>query len=245
MMELQLITCTEGYKNKLTGLLKKDVLLMPHAFQNDLEINFNEKRDIDIGFLGSLFLNDKLHVGRINMIYNLIKNYEKSYIAINFSKLFILDFLVFIFSSIVKLKFFKNIKLFYKIVYIFIFSKKPTFGKHMFNILRNTKILVNKHIEDTTYAGNMRLFEGTGLGCLLITDYKKGLEKLFEIENDVIVYKNDNQIYEKIEYYLKNEIRRIIIAKKGYKKTKNLHNYANRIFVLDKFIKKKLKDENL
>ena len=100
-----IITCTEGYKNKLTGLLKKDVLLMPHAFQNDLEINFNEKRDIDIGFLGSLFLNDKLHVGRINMIYNLIKNYEKSYI-VNFSKLFILDFLVFIFSSIVKLKFF-------------------------------------------------------------------------------------------------------------------------------------------
>ena len=36
----------------------------------------------------------------------------------------------------------------------------------------------------------MRLFEGTGLGCLLITNYKKGLEKLFEIENDIIVYKN-------------------------------------------------------
>ena len=44
------------------------------------------------------------------------------------------------------------------------------------------KYVINKHIEDTEYAGNMRLFEGTGSGCLLITDYKRDLEKLFHID---------------------------------------------------------------
>ena len=240
-----IITCTEGYRKKLKNLIKNDVFLMHHAFQNDLEINFEEKRDFDVGFLGSLFLNEKLHIGRVSMIYNLIKNFNNSYVAINFSKLFILDFLMFILNSIIKLNFFKNIKIFYKIIYIFFFSKKPTFGKNMFDVLKNTKILINKHIEDTEYAGNMRLFEGTGLGCLLITDYKKDLEKLFNINNDIVIYESENQILEKINYYLNNNSIRISIAKSGYNKTKNFHNYLNRVNELDKFIKKKLKSENL
>ena len=240
-----IITCTEGYQKKIKNLIKNDVFLMHHAFQNDLEINFEEKRIFDVGFLGSLFLNDKLHVGRINIIYNLIKNFDKSYIAINFSKLFMLDFLMFILNSIIKLNFFKNIKIFYKIIYIFIFSKKPIFGKNMFDVLKNTKILINKHIEDTEYAGNMRLFEGTGLGCLLITDYKKELEKLFKIDEDIVIYTSEKQIFEKINFYLKNNNTRINIAKNGYNKTKSFHNYLNRVNELDKFIKKKLKNENL
>jgi spore maturation protein CgeB len=240
-----LITCTAGYRKKLKNLIKNDVFLMHHAFQNDLEINFEEKRDFDVGFLGSLFLNENLHIGRVSIIYNLIKNFNNSYVAINFSKLFILDFLMFILNSIIKLNFFKNIKIFYKIIYIFFFSKKPTFGKNMFDVLKNTKILINKHIEDTEYAGNMRLFEGTGLGCLLITDYKKDLEKLFNINNDIVIYASEKQILEKINYYLKNNSIRISIAKSGYNKTKSFHNYLNRVNELDKFIKKKLKNENL
>ena len=240
-----IITCTEGYKKKLKNFIKNDVFLMHHAFQNDLEINFEEKRNFDVGFLGSLFLNDKLHVGRINIIYNLIKNFDKSYIAINFSKFFILDFLMFLLNSIIKLNFLKNIKIFYKIIYIYIFSKKPIFGKNMFNVLKNTKILINKHIEDTEYAGNMRLFEGTGLGCLLITDYKKDLEKLFKIDHDIVIYDDEKQIFDKISHYLKDNNSRINIAKNGYNKTISFHNYLNRVNNLDKFIKKKLKNENL
>ena len=56
--------------------------------------------------------------------------------------------------------------------------------------------MINKHIEDTEYAGNMRLFEGTGLGCLLITDYKKDLEKLFKIDEDVVIFDNEKYIFE-------------------------------------------------
>ena len=240
-----IITCTEGYRKKLKNLIKNDVFLMHHAFQNDSEINFEEKRYFDVGFLGSLFLNNNLHVGRINIIYDLIKNFNKSYIAINFSKHFILDFLRFILNSIIKLNFFKNIKIFYKIIYIFVFSKNPIFGQNMFDVLKNTKILINKHIEDTEYAGNMRLFEGTGLGCLLITDYKKDLEKLFKIGEDVVIFDNEKYILEKISFYLKDNNARINIAKNGYNKTKSFHNYLNRVNELDKFIKKKINNENL
>ena len=49
----------------------------------------------------------------------------------------------------------------------------------MFSILSKSKILINAHIEDTKYAGNMRLFEGTAAGCMVITDNKLGLKELF------------------------------------------------------------------
>lgn len=240
-----IITCTEGYRKKIINLINNDAFLMQHAFKNIFEINFYEERHIDVSFLGSLFLSNKLHVGRVDIIYNLIKNYKKSYVAINFSKFFLLDFLMFIVNSIIKFKFLKNFSKFYKIIFIFLFSKKPVFGKEMFKVLKNSKILINKHIEDTEYAGNMRLFEGTGLGCLLITDYKRDLEKLFDIENEIILYNNHNQLFEKINYYLKDSKNRLKISKNGYKKTRSVHNYSSRINELDKFIQKKINNENL
>lgn len=240
-----IITCTEGYRKKIINLINIDSLLIQHAFRNVLEINFYEERYIDVSFLGSLFLSNKLHIGRIDIIYNLIKNYKKSYVAINFSKFFLLDFFMFIINSIIKFKFLKNFSKFYKIIFIFLFSKKPVFGKEMFKVLKSSKILINKHIEDTEYAGNMRLFEGTGLGCLLITDYKRDLEKLFDIEDEIVLYNNHNQLFEKINHYLKDSKNRLKISKNGYNKTRAIHNYSNRINELDKFIKKKINNENL
>lgn len=240
-----IITCTEGYRKYITKEIKKDVFLMQHAFEDIFKINFSEKRDIDVSFLGSIFLNNKLHVGRIDIIYSLLKHFKKNYIAINFSKFFLLDFSIFILNSIIKFNFFKNIKKIYKIIYIFLFSKKPIFGKEMIEVLKNTKILINKHIEDSEYAGNMRLFEGTGLGCLLITDYKRDIEKLFNVEDEIVLYNDHDQLVEKIKFFLKNHKNLEKIAKKGYFKTKTFHNYSNRINKLDKFFKERINCENL
>ena len=108
----------------------------------------------------------------------------------------------------------------------------------MYSVLSKSKILVNQHIEDTDYAGNMRLFEGTGSGCLMITDHKKELEKLFIIDEEVITYKNSDELFKKIEIYLQNPTELKKIAKKGQEKTMSNHNYSNRINQLDYFIKK-------
>ena len=135
--------------------------------------------------------------------------------------------------------------MFYKIIYIFLFSKKPLFGKDMLNIIKKSKILINKHIEDTEYAGNMRLFEATGSGSMLITDYKKDLENLFVVDEEIIVFNNNDELFDLINYYLKNDEIRLKIAKNGYKKTFDVHNYHNRVKKLDKFIKSKLNNENI
>ena len=191
---------------------------MQHAFKVNENLDFTKKRDIDVSFLGSLFLNNKLHLSRVDIIYNLIKNFDNSYVAVNFSKYFLAELILLILDSVIKFTFIKKMKIFYKIIYIFLFSKKPLFGKDMLNILKKSKILINKHIEDTEYAGNMRLFEATGCGSMLITDYKKDLENLFVLDDEIIVFNSNDELFDLIKYYLKNDKIRLKIAKNGFKK---------------------------
>ena len=111
----------------------------------------------------------------------------------------------------------------------------------MINILSKSKILINTHIEDTKYAGNMRLFEGTAAGCMVITDNKLGLKKLFIPKKEVVIYNNVNDLFKKINYFLKNMPKLILIANKGKKKTTLLHSYRNRAKEFHKIIHKNLK----
>ena len=239
------ITCTEGYKTKFDNLTKKKILLMHHAFNNKYKASLiNYKRDIDIAFIGSLFVNKGLHSGRIEIIYELLKGFKKKYVAINFSKYF----LIHLFRFFIRLLFDSSIRgknLLYKLLYIYLFSKKPIFGSKMYEILKKSKILVNMHIEDTVYAGNMRLFEGTGCGCLLLTDNKKNLNKLFNLQKELVIYHDKNDLIKKINYYLKNLKNLSKIATTGKKKTLTQHNYQSRVKILDKFIKKSLKNEKI
>lgn len=242
-----IITCTKGYKQKILNFINKDIHIMHHAYKND-ENKFEENngRNIDVGFVGSLFLNKSLHTGRIDIIYELIKKYNNNYVAINFSKYFFIEFFYFIFKLLISFKVIRSFKVFYKILYIYIFSKKAVFGKDMYRILKKTKILINKHIDDTEFAGNMRLFEATGSGCLLITDSKKDINKFFNINEEIVIFKNKEDLINKINFYLNYQEKLKKIADAGKKKTITVHNYKNRVSELDIFIKQKLKDnENI
>ena len=145
-----------------------------------------------------------------------------------------------IFRSIFKFDLFEKISFFYKLIYIYYFSKKPIFGKKMLKILNRTKILVNTHIEDTEYAGNMRLFEGTGSGCLLITDVKKDIDKLFKPNEEIELFLDKLDLIKKCTYYLKNQDKLNNISKAGLKKTLNFHSYKHRADLLNNFIIKNI-----
>ena len=57
-----ILTCTEDYKKKILRATGKPVYLMQHAYSNETVIKYNSrKRDIDVTFIGSLFINKKLH----------------------------------------------------------------------------------------------------------------------------------------------------------------------------------------
>ena len=57
--------------------------------------------------------------------------------------------------------------------------------------------VLNRHIADAgDHANNMRLYEATGVGSLLVTDAKQNLAELFEPGREVVTYRDADELVE-------------------------------------------------
>jgi len=112
-------------------------------------------------------------------------------------------------------------------------------GKEMYKILLQSKITINRHgAVAQNYACNMRLYEATGCGALLITDHKDNIDKLFEVDKEIVSYKTAHELKEKINYYINNPEKAKTIAKAGQQRTLQEHTYLNRMKELVKILEK-------
>lgn len=116
--------------------------------------------------------------------------------------------------------------------------KGQAWGAQMYEILRNSKITINHHIDIAEcFANNMRLYEATGCGTLLITDDKKNLNELFEVGKEVVVYRSADELVDLIQHYGKHDAEREQIAIAGQKRTLTEHTYYNRMAELAEIIR--------
>lgn len=114
-------------------------------------------------------------------------------------------------------------------------------GLEMYKILAQSKIVINRHINAAeNYANNMRLYETTGMGALLVTDMKDNLNDLFEVGKEVVAYENEKDLIEKIQYYLAHDDEREKIAKAGQRRTLKNHTYKIRMKELENILLKYL-----
>jgi len=103
-------------------------------------------------------------------------------------------------------------------------------GLEMFSLFQKSFISINRHIDVAeNYANNMRLFEATGCGALLITDYKDNLNELFEISKEVVAYRSLEECAALVKYYLANPEEAQEIARAGQARTLRDHTYAKRM----------------
>lgn len=103
-------------------------------------------------------------------------------------------------------------------------------GREMFSALTHSKITLNNHIDVAeNYANNMRLFEATGCGALLVTDYKDNLADLFEIGKEVVAYRSTEECIALIKYYLEHPTEAAQIAHAGQQRTLRDHSYTIRM----------------
>jgi len=106
----------------------------------------------------------------------------------------------------------------------------PAWGADMLNILFQSRITLNSHIDVAeSYAGNLRLFEGTGSGALLVTDWKKNLHEMFEPGKEVVAYRTPEECLEMVQYYLEHDDEREAIAQAGQSRTLSDHTYYDRM----------------
>jgi spore maturation protein CgeB len=83
----------------------------------------------------------------------------------------------------------------------------------MYQALRRSLITLNSHIDMVgREAGNARLFEATGVGTFLLTDFKDNLQTLFEPSREVVAWRSVNECLSMIDRYLNDEDERTAVA---------------------------------
>lgn len=106
-------------------------------------------------------------------------------------------------------------------------------GLDMYRALARSKVTLNRHINVAeNNANNMRLYEATGVGTLLITDMKDNLGDLFEIGREIVAYSSQEEAAELIRYYLSHPEEAQAIAKAGQARTLRDHTYERRMHEL-------------
>jgi len=106
----------------------------------------------------------------------------------------------------------------------------PMWGYAMYKQLSLSRIVLNSHIDVAgEYGGNMRMYEATGVGAFLLTDWKKDLSDIFEIGKEIVTYHDSEECITLIKYYLTHEVERETIAKAGQLRTLHDHTYYHRM----------------
>jgi len=103
-------------------------------------------------------------------------------------------------------------------------------GLDMYRALARSRVTLNRHINVAeNNANNMRLFEATGVGALLITDDKDNLGELFEVGKEVVTYSSPEEAAEMIRYYIAHPEEARTIARAGQSRTLRDHTYQRRM----------------
>jgi len=102
-------------------------------------------------------------------------------------------------------------------------------GADMYQTLRRSRVTLNSHIDLAgREAGNMRLFEATGVGAFLLTDFKDNLHTLFEPDREVAVWRTSDDCLAAIGRALEDDGDRAGIARAGQARTMTQHTYRHR-----------------
>jgi hypothetical protein len=103
-------------------------------------------------------------------------------------------------------------------------------GLDMYGRLAESRVTLNRHIGAAEgHANNMRLYEATGVGALLITEAAPNLAGIFDPGAEVVAYTGGDDLIEKARHYLEHEDERAAIAAAGQARTRREHTYEQRV----------------
>lgn len=221
----QVYTGSKGFVNMMRdyGI---PAYLLRHAFEPEILNRLSEsKRRNEVCFLGSILVGKNAHNNRLDMLDIL----EKS----NVPYIFYGDIYNHAqaderYSSIIK-EVEKN-------------RGTSLFGMNYYAVLNQYNICLNIHAPVIgSGAGNMRMFEVTGIGTCLLTDHRSENAEIFDVDNEIVVYKSLDDMIEKVKWLLANPEKAKAIALAGQKKTLEKYTYKNKAEQLNEYIQELLK----
>lgn len=257
-----ILTCTPHFANILTKAGIKNYFFA-HGFEASLLNKINDfDKTYDCLFIGSFIPSQQFHDDRIELIQflleknvplQIISDIQKvssikktgilaGYYTTNFLKQLGLQSFVEHNSTLKKLsisspeKFASLPKSLEKNI-----KHQALYGIKMLQTLAKAKYGLNIHGGIAgEYAANVRMYEVTGVGSLLITDHKKNIKDFFEPDYEIITYKSKEECLEKMQWLQQHPKETAAIAKAGQQRTLQQHTIELRVNFLNELIKKHL-----
>jgi spore maturation protein CgeB len=205
------------------------------AFESSLLQKLKLNRSLyDISFVGSLTLRNNGHHNRLKVLGAAAKHFKVDYWLASFdeNRPYLLKN---IFRKIRSGKWSDATD----IIRLWNANKGQLFGMEMYQALADSRITLNSHIDTAlNFGGNIRLWEATGVGTCLVTDWKDNLSEIFKPDEEVVVYRSPAECVEKLHYLIQNPEKAKAIAVAGQKRTLSEYTYEKRMkeiipFLLD------------
>ncbi len=260
-----MVVCSDQFVNELTKYGYK-LYEINHAFENAIvsKINSDNKQPKnDFIFIGSILSGAGFHSQRKKLIETLIEKNVNLTLYGNVPEIGAFDlfsrqiaYLTVKLMKKLRMKaLVKSLPLLNKAINLNSLPQKntisenlkeklhsPIYGLEMLQLLNKAKITFNIHADISgNSAANIRIFEATGCGSCLLTDWKPNIMNFFEIDKEILTYKTDEECLEKALWLLEHNKEREQIALNGQKRTLSEHNYYNRALKLNQIILEELK----
>jgi spore maturation protein CgeB len=118
----------------------------------------------------------------------------------------------------------------------------PVWGLEMYRVLAGAKVAINRHIDVAEqHSNNMRLYETTGVGTMLVTEGFGNLGDHFDRDREVVPYSDVDDLIQRVHYYLEHDAERAAIAAAGQQRTLHKHTYRHRMEELALILEPRLK----
>lgn len=103
------------------------------------------------------------------------------------------------------------------------------FGKDFKDLCASAKIMVSPKFPSNSWFWSNRIYKTIGAGGFMLHPYCEGLKKHYIAGVDYENWQDEEELFMKIDYYLKHDEERKAIQKAGYEKSIKVHTYTKRI----------------
>lgn len=115
------------------------------------------------------------------------------------------------------------------------------YGLAMLQALQDSRIVLNIHADSSpVFASNLRLYEATGVGSCLLTDWRANLRTLFDPGTEVATFATPEECLAQIRRLLDDAATRTAMAQAGQRRCLRDHTFAERLTRFDHLIRKRL-----
>lgn len=101
------------------------------------------------------------------------------------------------------------------------------YEEEVFKVYFATKINMNLTLRSIETGVPQRIFDVMSIGGTVFSNYQKEAEELFVPEKEIVLFKTEDEMLDKIEYYLKHDDERVKIGINAFYRVRDEYTYAN------------------